>query len=121
MSLLLIGINHKTASLETREQLAFSENECAAALTQLVDNSVVREALILSTCNRVEVLVESDSAEAATNHIVDFLAGFKNIEIDQFVDHLYSFSDVSAAHHLFRVASSLDSMVVGGTQILGQV
>lgn len=121
MSLLLIGLNHKTAALETREQLALSQSECAALLPELVNNSIVREALILSTCNRVEVLIEGDSPEQARAHVIDFLAASKNISITQFADHLYSFTGAAAVHHLFRVAASLDSMVIGETQILGQV
>ena len=120
MSLLLVGINHKNAPLEVREQLAFSASESAAVLPALVDGEVVREALILSTCNRVEILVEAD-AETSFETVVEFIARHKNIEPQIFRDYLYQFADEAAARHLFRVAASLDSMIVGETQILGQV
>lgn len=120
MSLLLVGLNHKTASVELREQLAFTETDYREFLPVLANGVIAREALVLSTCNRVEILVEADE-ESALPQIVDFLANVKKIAPTQFADHLYYFSDADAARHLFRVASSLDSMIVGETQILGQV
>ncbi|MBC7797868.1 MAG: glutamyl-tRNA reductase [Pyrinomonadaceae bacterium] len=120
MSLFLIGLNHKTAPLAVREKLAFAETDCALALTDLVDGEIVREAFLLSTCNRVEILVEAD-ANHALPRIVEFLANEKNLPAPFFDKHLYSFSDEEVPRHLFRVAASLDSMLVGESQILGQV
>lgn len=120
MSLLLVGLNHKTAPLQLREQLAFTEVDYRRVLPVLADGAIFREALVLSTCNRVEILIESDEPNALSE-IIKFLAKAKNIAPEQFADHLYHFAEADAARHLFRVASSLDSMIVGETQILGQV
>lgn len=122
MSLLLFGLNHKTAPVELREQLAFTEEACLQSLRKLIDGANLREGLIVSTCNRVEILVESDSSEAETSaKLADFLSQTKQISVRNFAKHFYKFSNAEAVRHLFRVASSLDSMVIGETQILGQV
>src|SRR5829696_7624717 len=120
MSLQIVGLNHKTAPLELREKLAFKEPGCVAGLRNLVDGAKIREALILSTCNRVEILLEGDSS-AAFSQTVEFLAAGKGVAPRIFTEHLYHFSDDRAVRHLFRVASSLDSMIVGEGQILRQV
>src|SRR5688572_24520275 len=123
MSIVLVGVNHKTAPVEIRERLAFSDEACAAGLRRLVDGDVVREGLIVSTCNRVEILSattteQMDSGAGRLAHFLDTAgelpAGFLN-------KHLYSHTNEEAIRHLFRVASSLDSMVVGEPQVLGQV
>ena len=123
MSILLVGVNHKTAPVEVRERLAFNDEACAIGLRQLVDGEIVREGLIVSTCNRVEILgaTATDKLEFSAERIAQFLdtsgslpAGFLNA-------HLYSHTNEEAVRHLFRVASSLDSMVVGEPQVLGQV
>ncbi len=123
MSILLVGVNHKTAPVEIRERLAFNDEACASGLRQLVDGEIVREGLIVSTCNRVEILgaTSNDRLEFSAGRIAQFLdtsgslpAGFLNA-------HLYSHTNEEAVRHLFRVASSLDSMVVGEPQVLGQV
>lgn len=120
MSILLVGLNHKSAPVEIREQLAFDETNYADHLENLIDGALIREGLILSTCNRVEILVEAESG-AAFDKIVEFLARAKQIEPRLFVEHLYCHSNADAVNHLFRVASSLDSMVLGEPQILTQV
>lgn len=120
MSLLLVGLNYKSAPLEIREQLAFNEQSCTAHLENLTDGAIIREGLILSTCNRVEILVETES-DAAFDKIVEFLACAKQIEPQFFIEHLYQYSGAEAVNHLFRVASSLDSMILGEPQILTQV
>ncbi len=123
MSIVLIGVNHKTAPVEVRELLAFSEATCAESLRSLVDGTVLQEGLIVSTCNRVEVLASTTSqkVDEGTERITDFLGQSRNIPTDIFWKHLYSHTDENAVKHLFRVASSLDSMVVGEPQVLGQV
>lgn len=121
MSLQLIGLNHKTAPLEIREKLAFKEQSCVSELRNLADGARVCEALILSTCNRVEILLEGEQQEAAFEHTVEFLAASRGIGPQFFAEHLYHYSDERAIRHLFRVASSLDSMIIGEPQILGQV
>ncbi|MEP6925226.1 MAG: glutamyl-tRNA reductase, partial [Pyrinomonadaceae bacterium] len=120
MSLLLVGLNHKTAPLELRERLAFTESDYQSVLPVLAKGAISREALVLSTCNRVEILIETDETDPLPQ-IVNFWGHFKNIAPKQFSNYLYHFSGVEAARHLFRVAASLDSMIVGETQILGQV
>lgn len=121
MSIVLIGVNHKTAPVEVRELLAFSESSCAAALRTLIDGQVLQEGLIVSTCNRVEVLVATDQLQVGSERITSFLGQTHQLPIETFREHLYSHADDNAVKHIFRVASSLDSMVVGEPQVLGQV
>lgn len=123
MSLYLFGLNHKTAPIELREKLAFSDELCKETLPLLVDGETVREAFILSTCNRVELLIES--AEKDENKLRTEVFGFLNrvhqTDINNQAEHFYAFAEAEVISHLFRVASSLDSMIVGETQISGQV
>ena len=123
MSILLVGVNHKTAPVEVRELLAFSEEACAAGLRSLVDGEIVREGLIVSTCNRVEVLAATttEHAKEGSKRIGEFLTHARTLPDDFFQDHLYKHADEQAVRHMFRVASSLDSLVVGEPQVLGQV
>jgi glutamyl-tRNA reductase len=123
MSILLIGVNHKTAPVEIRERLALNDEACSAGLRQLVDGDIVREGLIVSTCNRVEILgaTASDQLEFGAGKLRQFLDMAARVP-EGFLDtHLYHRTDEEAVRHLFRVASSLDSMVVGEPQVLGQV
>ena len=117
MQLALVGLSHKTAPVEIRERLAFSNDALRSALTSLVDRRRVNEALILSTCNRVEVVAESPDDRL----IRDFICEFHQISHDSVSTHLYSYRNVEAIRHVFRVTASLDSMVIGEPQILGQV
>jgi len=123
MSIVLVGLNHRTAPVEVREQLAFSDEACDRSLRELVDGEVLREALIVSTCNRVEVLgaTAAGLAVAGTEHITKYLSECRPLPQDYFRKHFYSHTDDQAVRHIFRVASSLDSMVVGEPQVLGQV
>ena len=123
MSIVLVGLNHKSAPVEVRERLAFTDEACAEGLRTLVDGTVVREGLIVSTCNRVEVLTATDDkmgAEGAAR-ITQFLSEARSVPHEDFNRHLYRHTDDAAVRHMFRVASSLDSMVVGEPQVLGQV
>ena len=123
MTIALAGISHKTAPVEVRELLAFTNEACAEGLRRLVDGEVVREGLIISTCNRVEVLASLNPAyrEEAAARVSRFLSEVRTIPMSVFRQHLYTHAGTEAVRHLFRVASSLDSMVVGEPQILGQV
>lgn len=126
MSIVLVGLNHKTASVEVRERLAFTGEACMDDLRLLIDSEVIQEGLIVSTCNRVEILAaipdDTQSAEQrATERISNFLGETRQVPLDVFSKHLYMYTGTAAVRHLFRVASSLDSMVVGEPQILGQV
>ena len=123
MSIVLVGVNHKTAPVEVRELLAFSDQACSEGLRKLVDGEVVREGLIVSTCNRVEILstTSSDQIHLGQQRITEFLDAEHNLPPGFLNNHIYSHANDQAIRHLFRVASSLDSMVVGEPQVLGQV
>jgi glutamyl-tRNA reductase len=123
MSIVLIGVNHKTAPVEVRELLAFSESACAEGLRSLVDGDLLREGLIVSTCNRVEIVTATanNQLQEGAERITEFLSSSRNISRESFSPHLYQHVDDQAVRHLFRVTSSLDSMVVGEPQVLGQV
>jgi glutamyl-tRNA reductase len=121
-TLFIVGINHRSAAVGLRERLAFADDEIAAALGRLRDSSpAVLEAALISTCNRVEVVgVASDPARAA-DETLTFLAADRKVAQAAFADVVYSCAGRDAARHLFRVGASLDSMVVGEPQILGQL
>ena len=123
MSIVLVGINHKSAPVEVRERLAFTEEACAMGLHALVDGEIVREGLIVSTCNRVEVLAETANERLSDTieRVNQFLSRTDSLPRSLFETHLYQHTDDEAVRHLFRVTSSLDSMVVGEPQVLGQV
>src|SRR5947209_19022997 len=122
MSIVLVGLNHKTAPVEVRERLAFTDEACADSLRALVDGEVVREGLIVSTCNRVEILTAAGQKGAeAAERLSRFLSDARAVPVELFNGHLYTHADEAAVRHVFRVASSLDSLVVGEPQVLGQV
>src|SRR5437899_9940668 len=118
MNYCLIGINHKTAPVEVREQFAIPDARLASALRELASRPDVDECFIVSTCNRVELLARSP--EIAPD-VRGFIAEYFNIDVTRLQQHLYECRDKDAIRHIFRVASSLDSMIVGEPQILGQV
>lgn len=119
--IVLIGINHKTAPVELRECIAFTEDESASALRALAGKPDIKEVLVFSTCNRVEVLVVTDNKAHAIDATKEYIAEANKIPREEFEDSLYIHAGDEAVRHIFRVASSLDSMVVGEPQILGQV
>jgi glutamyl-tRNA reductase len=121
MKLLITGVSHKTAPVEVRECLAFREETLPAALADLKRCEGVAEALILSTCNRVEVTVTTEDGADPRAIVDSFLTDHKAVSPHTIGPHLYRHEGRDAIHHLFRVASSLDSMVVGEPQILGQL
>jgi len=121
MRLLLTGLNHRTAPVEVRERLAFEEQALPEALDLLSRRPGVREGMILSTCNRVEVAVTADEEADAESSIEGFLADARSVERGWVSPYLYRLGGSDAIRHLFRVASSLDSMIVGEPQILGQL
>ena len=121
LDIVLLGINHNTASVELRECIAFSEDQSKSALHSLMRKSFIKEALLFSTCNRVEVLVVTDDSARAVEETKEFIAEFNQIPLQQFEDALYVHEGNEAVRHVFRVAASLDSMVVGEPQILGQI
>ena len=121
MKLLITGVSHKTAPVEVRECLAFREEALPAALERLKSADGVSEAVILSTCNRVEITVTADDRTDPQAIVDAFLAETKAMDPAALEPHLYRHEGREAIHHLFRVAASLDSMVVGEPQILGQL
>jgi glutamyl-tRNA reductase len=121
MHLLLVGISHRTARVELRERLDFQGRGLATALSALIAKPAMREAVVLSTCNRAELYTACEDIHQGRAALVDFIAAFHNIERDLVQPHVYDVSDIEVARHLFRVAAGLDSLVVGEPQILGQV
>jgi glutamyl-tRNA reductase len=121
LDIILIGLNHKTAPVELRECLAFSAQETETALDQLQQHPAIHEAVLFSTCNRMEVLIAANDRAAAAHAAKQFVSQSKQISMAEFESSLYAYEGDEAVRHLFRVASSLDSMMVGEPQILGQV
>ena len=122
MKIVVLGLNHKTAPLEIREKLAFDTAETSRALCELKKRFGQAEFVLISTCNRVELYCAGKHCQGAdTAKLAEFLAEFHNIELDKFRQFLYAYEDEEAVRHLLMVASSLDSLVVGEAQIIGQV
>ena len=121
MKLLLTGLNHRTAPVEVREKLAFEDRFLPQALDDLKRRPGLIEGMILSTCNRVEVAVTAEENTDVETAVEGFLADSRRVERAWVTPYLYRFDGSEAIRHLFRVASSLDSMVVGEPQILGQL
>jgi glutamyl-tRNA reductase len=118
MNFQLIGVNHHTAPVEVREKLAVPDSRLPEAMKLLAAHPGVEEGLILSTCNRVELLAQTRNGSADLRR---FLRDYFQIEPTEYAPHLYERTGTDAVRHLFRVTSSLDSMIVGEPQILGQV
>jgi glutamyl-tRNA reductase len=118
MNIVLLGLNHKTAPIELRERLAIAPHELENATRSLVQAPGILEGMILSTCNRVELLT-SQAPDAP--HLLDYIGNYFDIETELLAPHIYEYRGEHAVRHLFRVACSLDSMVIGEPQILGQV
>lgn len=117
MQLYALGLNHHTAPLAIRERVAFQPERLDQALQDLTRTSSVREAAILSTCNRTELYFAAEQPQ----HAADWLSGFHQLPLNELAPYLYSHPQREAIRHVFRVASGLDSMVLGEPQILGQV
>ncbi len=120
--IIIVGLNHRTASVEVRERVAFESSLLEESLKRLRSLPLIKEGVILSTCNRVEVVAAAAEEQAAFQEIKKFLVEQESAKNEGGLeDHLYSYSGDIAVRHLFRVAASLDSMVVGEPQILGQL
>ena len=119
--IVLLGLNHKTAPVELRECIAFTPDQSTEALDALKNNPVVNEVMLFSTCNRVEVLLVTTQTSEAVYAAKEFISRFNDIPIASFENALYVHVGNEAVRHIFRVAASLDSMVVGEPQILGQI
>ena len=121
MKVLVAGLNHNTAGIEVREKVAFNGSKLQEGLVELKNLPHVDEVVILSTCNRMELYAGVKDTEKASESIKTFISGFHNIARSLLDKAIYVYDDVDAVRHIFRVASSLDSMVIGEPQILGQL
>ncbi len=121
LKIALIGLNHNTAPIALRECFAFSDSEIYEAIKILHSLEHIEEVILISTCNRMEILMTTSNIKQAVNSTKNFLENFKNISSDKFTNFLYIHKNELAIKHIFRVASSLDSMIVGEPQILGQL
>ena len=122
MNIIVLGLNHRTAPVELRELLAIPDSRIGEALGRLMAYSGIKEAMYLGTCNRVEVYAIVEKGDWGFRKLEDFLvATHFSLSSQDLLPHLYRYSDEEAITHLFRVSASLDSMVVGEPQILGQV
>jgi len=119
MPLIALGVNHQTAPVEVREKVAVGEAQMAETLRQLQQVEGVEEAALVSTCNRTEIYARID--EGRVSAVVDWLAGRNGLATDALATYLYTHEGDAAVRHLFRVATGLDSLVLGEPQILGQV
>lgn len=121
MNILVIGLNHKTAAVEIREKVAFDGPKLGEAVNLLKKTPSVKENIVISTCNRVEIYAGVHNKESGAENIKDFIADFHKVQRGPLDEALYIYEGAKAVKHIFRVASSLDSMVVGEPQILGQL
>jgi glutamyl-tRNA reductase len=126
MQIILIGLNHKSAPIHIREKLAFTKDDTRQAMKELMQTSFFLEMCIFSTCNRVELLVISDLTEEIVKHKVmnkwlEYLSNHRDIDTQDLHSLFYVHQNLNAIRHVFRVASSLDSMIIGEPQILGQI
>jgi len=121
MNIIVVGLSHHTAPLEIREKLAFESNGIESPLRELTALPDISEGIIVSTCNRVEVYAVTHDIAGGIARIKRFLADFHHIPFSELETHLYGYHGEKAVRHVFRVAASLDSLVVGEPQILGQI
>ena len=121
MNLVLVGINHRTAPVEVRERMNIQESRLPVALSNLVRRNGIAEGLILSTCNRVEVTANAEEGAEAETLLRQFLLDYHHCDLSPWEPYFYWRRQEEVVRHLFRVASSLDSMILGEPQILGQV
>lgn len=121
LDVVLIGINHKTAPIELRECLAFNEEETFQTFSVFKNSPMIKELMLFSTCNRVELLMTTPNPGEAIRIAKRYISDAKQLPLKQFENSLYAHQGDNAVRHIFRVASSLDSLIVGEPQILGQI
>ena len=121
MPVFVVGANFRSAPLELLERLAIDHERRPKALAALLDLEHVHEAVVVSTCNRVEIYTAISRFHGAGGDVRRFLADLHGLRLGEFADHLYDYYEERAVQHLFGVAAGVDSMVVGEAQILGQV
>lgn len=117
MSFFALGVNHQTASVELREQIAFNAERLSRLLAEQRHHENLKDLVVVSTCNRTEVYAMAENAES----LLKWLADANNIDVKQLIHHVYRYENTQAITHLMRVASGLDSLMLGEPQILGQV
>jgi glutamyl-tRNA reductase len=120
-SLVVVGLNHRSAPIDLLERLAVSDEYLPKALHDLCERDDVLEAVVLSTCNRIEIYAAVSRFHAGAQDLRNFMSEFCHIAPEDFADQLYTYHDEGAVRHLFRVSAGIDSMVVGESEILGQV
>ncbi|MEI8355942.1 MAG: glutamyl-tRNA reductase, partial [Deltaproteobacteria bacterium] len=121
MNIIVVGLSHKSAPLEIREKIAFAPHLIEQPLREIVALQDIAEAIILSTCNRVEVYAITRDIAGGIARIKRFLADYHHLPFERLEPHLYGYHGEAAIRHVFRVAASLDSLVMGEPQILGQI
>ncbi|MEI7816293.1 MAG: glutamyl-tRNA reductase [Desulfuromonadales bacterium] len=121
MNIIVVGLSHKTATVQIREKVAFSPNQIEKPLGELIKLEGIIEGVIVSTCNRVEIYATTRDIAGGIARIKRFMAEYHHLAFEDIESHLYCYHAEAAIRHVFRVASSLDSMVVGEPQILGQI
>lgn len=121
LKLVLVGLNHRTADLEIRERAAVQEGRLPELLREISENPAIKETMIISTCNRVEMIARANDLNDGLAALESFIVTGSGLTQTQLKDKLYRYTDSQAVRHLFRVACSLDSMILGEPQILGQV
>src|SRR5215475_10432920 len=122
MEIVLVGLNHRSAPVEVREKVSFTTDQARQAAEELRARGILHETLVLSTCNRSEVYgVPPESVRESAAALSNYLSSFHSLQMEQLRPSLYHHYDRHAVRHLFRVASGLDSMVLGEAEILGQV
>ncbi|WP_313431466.1 glutamyl-tRNA reductase [Siminovitchia terrae] len=121
MHIIVVGLNYQTAPVEVRERLAFAESDLASAMTALKNKKSILENVIVSTCNRTEVYAVVDQLHTGRYYIKEFLSEWFQIDQKDFSNHLFIHEHERAVEHLYKVTCGLDSMILGETQILGQV
>ncbi|TXK84703.1 glutamyl-tRNA reductase [Paenibacillus sp. N3.4] len=121
MHIIAVGLNYRTAPVEIREKFTFSERDLPVAVAELKDTKSILECVIVATCNRTEIYAVVDRPQLCSHYLTHFIEHWFQVSKDQFQKHLYMYENDKAIEHLFRVTSGLDSMVIGETQILGQV
>ena len=121
MSILVIGVNHRSSPVALLERLTLAPDTLGKAVAGLAQRDNIREAVVLSTCNRTEVYVVAELFHGAYGDVRDFLCEISDLSVDELTPHLYSQHDAAAVTHLFEVAAGLDSVVLGEGEILGQV
>ncbi len=121
MNILVVGLSHKTAPVSIRERVAFPPTAMEKPLHEMRALPSINEAVIVSTCNRVELYATSNQPDVGIHQLKSFFASYHGMDLEELESHLYDYQGADAIRHVFRVAASLDSMVIGEPQILGQI